>query len=156
MGDVTNLDILGFFTILIAGFTACAEFTSFALVHPVIRQLPQKHHIRFEQGSLKTYGLIMPVFMPLSVIFTLSYAIFAKEFGGIDLISRFSSAGMFILATIITIRYNVPINKKIKDWDAANPPTDWKQIRKRWMFYQSIRSWLLLLGFMLLCFSVTN
>lgn len=147
--------ILGFITIIIAGFTACAEFTSYALVHPVIRQLPKKQHILFEQGSLKTYGLIMPVFMPLSVILTLSFAIFAKEVGSIALISHYSSAGMFIIATIITIRYNVPINKAIKLWDADNPPTDWMEIRKRWMFFQSIRSWLLLIGFVLLCFSVT-
>jgi uncharacterized membrane protein len=149
------MDFLGFITIIIAGFTACAEFTSYALVHPVIRQLPQKEHIRFEQGSLKTYGLIMPIFMPISVILTLSFALFTNELGGIELTSRFSSAVMFILATIITIRYNVPINKEIKKWDADNPPTDWKQIRKRWMFFQSIRSWLLLIGFVLLCFSVT-
>ncbi|GLB61846.1 DUF1772 domain-containing protein [Cytobacillus sp. NCCP-133] len=137
------MDILGFMTIIIAGFTACAEFTSYALVYPVVRQLPKKQYIRFEQGSLKTYGLIMPAFMPLSVILTFSFAIFAKEFGGIEQICRFSSAGMFILATIITLRYNVPINKATKEWDADNPPSDWKEIRKRWMFFQSIRSWLL-------------
>ena len=149
------MDFLGFITLIIAGFTACAEFTSYALVHPVIRQLPQKQHILFEQDSLKTYGLIMPIFMPVSVILTLSFALFTKELGGIELISRFSSAGMFVLATIITIIYNVPINKEIQQWDADNPPTDWKEIRKRWMFFQSIRSWLLLIGFVLLCFSVS-
>ncbi|MGE7907669.1 anthrone oxygenase family protein [Peribacillus sp. NPDC094092] len=62
---------------------------------------------------------------------------------------------MFILATIITIIYNVPINKEIQQWDADNPPTDWEEIRKRWMFFQSIRSWLLLIGFVLFCFSVS-
>ncbi|WP_082138986.1 DUF1772 domain-containing protein [Cytobacillus firmus] len=154
LGDV-KLDFLGFITLLIAGFTACAEFTSYALVHPVIRHLPQKQHIFFEQASLKTYGRIMPILMPVSVILTLSFAVFTKELGTIELASRFSSAGMFILATIITIRYNVPINKAIKQWDADNPPAAWKEIRKRWMFFQSIRSWLLLIGFVLLCFSVT-
>lgn len=149
------MDFLGFITLMIAGFTACAEFTSYALVHPVIRQLPQKQHILFEQGSLKTYGLIMPILMPVSVILTLSFAVMSKELGAMELVSRFSSAGMFILATIITIRYNVPINKAINKWDADNPPADWKEIRIRWMFFQSIRSWLLLIGFVLLCFSVT-
>jgi uncharacterized membrane protein len=149
------LDFLGFLTLMIAGFTACAEFTSYALVHPVIRQLPRKQHILFEQGSLKTYGLIMPILMPVSVILTLSFAVMSKQLGAMELASRFSSAGMFILATIITIRYNVPINKAINQWDADNPPVDWKEIRIRWMFFQSIRSWLLLIGFVLLCFSVT-
>jgi Domain of unknown function (DUF1772) len=97
----------------------------------------------------------MPILMPVSVILTLSFAVFTKELGTIELAGRFTSAGMFTLATIITIRYNVPINKVIKQWDADNPPTDWKEIRKRWMFFQSIRSWLLLSGFVLLCFSVT-
>ncbi|MFC7686292.1 anthrone oxygenase family protein [Ureibacillus sp. GCM10028918] len=97
----------------------------------------------------------MPIFMPVSVILTLSFALFAKELGGIELTSRFSSAGMFIVATVITIIYNVPINKAIQQRDADNPPTDWKEIRKRWMFFQSIRSWLLLIGFVLLCFSVS-
>jgi uncharacterized membrane protein len=149
------LDFLGFITLVIAGFTACAEFTSYALVHPVIRQLPQKQHILFEQGSLKTYGLIMPILMPVSVILTLFFAVMSKDLGAMELASRFSSAGMFILATIITIRYNVPINKAINHWDADNPPADWKEIRARWMFFQSIRSWLLLIGFVILCFSVT-
>ncbi|MGI8387110.1 anthrone oxygenase family protein [Robertmurraya sp. P23] len=150
------MDFLGFITLIIAGFTACAEFTSFALVHPVIRHLPQKYHIRFEQDSLKTYGIIMPILMPLSVILTVIYALFTNEIGGFELTIRIASAVMFILATVITIKYNVPINKEIKQWDADHPPPDWMEIRKRWMFFQSIRSWLLLIGFMLLCLSVSN
>ena len=149
------MDLLGFITLTIAGFTACAEFTSYALVHPVIRQLPQKQHILFEQGSLKTYGRIMPIFMPVSVILTLSFALFAKDLGGVEISSRFASAGMYIIATILTIIYNVPINKAIQQWDADNPPSNWKEIRKRWMFFQSIRSWFLIIGFILLCFSVS-
>ena len=150
------MDILGFITMLIAGFTACAEFTSYALVHPVIRHLPQKHHIRFEQGSLKTYGMIMPVLMPVSVILTVSYVIFSQDLRNIELIIRVSCAVMYILATLTTILFNVPINKKIKQWEADNPPTNWIEIRNRWMFFQAIRSWLVLIGFVLLCLSVTN
>lgn len=97
----------------------------------------------------------MPILMPASVILTLSFALFTKELGEIELTSRFASAGMFIIATILTIIYNVPINKAIQQWDADNPPADWKETRKRWMFFQSIRSWLLLIGFVLLCFSVS-
>ena len=97
----------------------------------------------------------MPVLMPVCVVLTVSYAIFNQEFGGIELVIRVVSAVMFILATISTIIFNVPINKEIKHWKADNPPTDWKDIRNRWMFFQAIRSWLLLIGFVLLCFSAT-
>ena len=59
------MEILGFITLVITGFTSCAEFGSYAFVHPVIRQLPPEHHIRVEQGLLKTFGRVMPVLMTL-------------------------------------------------------------------------------------------
>jgi hypothetical protein len=55
------MNILAFAALTITGFTSCAEFGSYAFVHPVIRHLPQKHHIRVEQGLLKTFGRVMPV-----------------------------------------------------------------------------------------------
>ena len=69
------MDILEFITLVITGFTSCAEFGSYAFVHPVIRQLPPDHHIRVEQGLLKTFGRVMPGLMTLCVILSLSYAI---------------------------------------------------------------------------------
>ncbi|MGM0878330.1 MAG: anthrone oxygenase family protein [Bacillota bacterium] len=149
------MNIIGFITLVITGFTACAEFSSYSLVHPVIRSLPQKYHIRFEQGSLKTFGLIMPVLMPVCVILTVVFAILPHELEGFERAIRLASAFMFILATISTVVFNVPINKETKQWQAENPPIDWQEKRKRWMLFQTVRSWLLLLGFVLLCFSVT-
>ncbi len=66
------MDILGFIALTITGFTSCAEFGSYAFVHPVVRHLPQDHHIRVEQGLLKTFGRVMPVLMTLCVILAVS------------------------------------------------------------------------------------
>jgi hypothetical protein len=63
------MDLLGFITLVVTGFTACAEFGSYAFVHPVIRRLPPEHHIRVEQGLLGTFGRVMPILMTLSVVF---------------------------------------------------------------------------------------
>jgi hypothetical protein len=46
----------------------------------VIRHLPQQHHIRVEQGLLKTFGRVMPVLMTLSVILAVFYAISLFKF----------------------------------------------------------------------------
>jgi len=62
------MDVLGFFALAVTGFASCAEFGSYAFVHPVIRRLPQEHHLRVEQGLLRTFGRVMPVLMTLSVI----------------------------------------------------------------------------------------
>ncbi|MGZ5136133.1 MAG: anthrone oxygenase family protein, partial [Flavitalea sp.] len=70
-------------------------------------------------------------------------------------IFRWASAASFIAAVIFTIAFNVPINLATAKWTAENPPVDWKQKRNRWEFFQGVRSWLLLIGFGLLCVAVT-
>jgi hypothetical protein len=46
-----TFDLLEFATLIIAGFTSCAEFGSYAFVHPVIRNLPAEYHVEVEKGT---------------------------------------------------------------------------------------------------------
>ena len=62
------MDYSTFGILMLTGFTACAEFGSYALVHPILRNLPPKYHIQVERGLLKTFGRVMPVLMTLCVI----------------------------------------------------------------------------------------
>ena len=149
------MDFLGFTALVITGFTACAEFGSYAFVHPVIRALPPEHHVRVEQGLLKTFGRVMPVLMTLCVVLSLSYAIHLSGEAGAARLVRWASAASFVLALGFTIVINVPINLATGRWTAENPPADWKQIRNRWEFFQALRSWLLLIGFVLLSLAIT-
>ena len=143
------MEILGFITLVITGFTSCAEFGSYAFVHPVIRQLPPEHHIRVEQGLLKTFGRVMPVLMTLCVILSVSYAISLNSVENTARIIGWASAGFFVAGLVSTIIFNVPINVATGWWNANNPPEKWKKTRNRWEFFQGMRSWLLLIGFLL-------
>ncbi len=149
------MDVLGFIALTVTGFTSCAEFGSYAFVHPVVRHLPQEHHIRVEQGLLRTFGRVMPVLMTLSVILAISYAVSLNSIEGTARIVRWASAISFIAALVSTIIFNVPINLATGRWDADTPPEKWKETRNRWEFFQGLRSWLLLIGFVLLCLAMT-
>lgn len=149
------MDILGFVTLVITGFTACAEFGSYAFVHPVIRALPREQHLQVEQGLLKTFGRIMPVFMTLCMVLAVTYAVQLNGQQGLAHSVRWAAAVAFALALISTIIFNVPINLATGRLDPNNPPSDWKQIRTRWEFFQGVRSWLLLIGFVLLGLALT-
>ncbi len=149
------MDILGFVSLVITGFTACAEFGSYAFVHPVIRELPGEQHVQVERGLLKTFGRIMPVFMTLCVILAVAYAIQMNEQQSLARSVRWAAAAAFTLALISTIIFNVPMNLATGRWDPKNPPSDWKQVRTRWEFFQGVRSWLLLIGFVLLSLALT-
>jgi len=149
------MDVLAFITLFITGFTSCAEFGSYAFVHPVIRRLPQQHHVEVEKGLLKTFGRVMPVLMTLCVILSITYAVHMNNIKGTPQIFRWASAASFAAALISTIAVNVGINSATGKWDIDNPPANWKEIRNRWGFFQGIRSWLLLIGFVLLCVAIT-
>ncbi len=149
------MDILGFIALTVTGFVACAKFGSYAFVHPVIRNLPREHHVFVEKGLLKTFGRVMPVLMTLCVILSISYAINLNSVEGTARYVRWASAISFTVALVSTIIFNVPINAATGKWDAENPPENWKEIRNRWEFFQALRSWLLLIGFVLLSLAMT-
>ncbi len=141
-----------FATLVVTGFVACAEFGSFAFVHPVIRRLPPKEHLQVEQGLLKTFGRVMPVGMTLCVVLAVSAATGADGDGRLW---HWLAAASFVAALASTVIFNVPINLATGRWDADNPPPDWKQTRDKWEFFQGLRSYLLLLGFVLVCVATT-
>src|SRR3984893_1592022 len=116
---------------------------------------PQEPHIRGEQGLLKTFGRVMPVLMTLCVILSVSYAISLSPVEGAARIVCWASAASFIAALISTIIFNVPINLATRRWNANDPPEKCKETRNHWEFFQGLRSWLLLIGFVLLCLAAT-
>jgi Domain of unknown function (DUF1772) len=144
------MDVLGFATIAIGGFTACAEFGSYAFVHPVIRRLPPSQHIEVEQGLLRTFGRVMPVAMTLTLALGVANAISTGGEGGPGG-WRWAAAGAYIAALTSTVIFNVPVNLATGRWDPQHPPANWKQARNRWELFQGLRSWLLLIGFVLTC-----
>ncbi len=141
-----------FATLVVTGFVACAEFGSFAFVHPVIRRLPPTQHLQVEQGLLKTFGRVMPVGMTLCVVLAVSAATGADGDGRLW---HWLAAASFLAALASTVVFNVPINLATGRWDADNPPPDWKDTRDKWEFFQGLRSYLLLLGFVLVCVATT-
>jgi uncharacterized membrane protein len=152
--EVANVDVLVFAAPLILGFTASAEFASFAFIHPVIRRLESGDHIRVEQGLLRTFGRVMPVLMPLSAVVTVAYAA-AGDGGGGEAALRWVGAGLVLLSVITTLAVNVPINAATSRWDPEQPPPDWRAIRQRWEQFQGIRTVPLLIAFVLICLAIS-
>ena len=117
------MDVLGFATLAVGGFTACAEFGSYAFVHPVIRRLPPEYHLQVEQGLLRTFGRVMPAAMTLTVALAIAGAVQAGGHGG-PVGWRWAAAGAYIAALTSTVIFNVPINLATGRWDPQHPPED--------------------------------
>jgi hypothetical protein len=66
--------LLAFAAVAVPGFTACAEFGSYAFVHPVVKRLEVAAHIQVERGLVHTFGRVMPLLMTLSLITVIAWA----------------------------------------------------------------------------------
>lgn len=141
------MSLLTWVCLVVVGFVACAEFGSFAFVHPVIRRLPDREQVAFERGLLRTFGRVMPVGMTVTPVLLASWAAGAT---GLPRGLALAAAGLTTLALGTTIAVNVGINRATGNWDPQHPPADWRSVRRRWDRFQGVRSWLLLGGFVLL------
>ena len=145
------MDWFAFLILVLTGFTACAEFGSYAFVHSITRRLPQREFIAVEQGLLTSFGRVMPILMPLTLIVAITFAISVWDEGGWTRGLATAAAIALAAAVISTVIVNVPINLQTAKWDPDNPPADWRQTRARWELFQGVRTWLLLTGFVLIC-----
>src|SRR5262245_16869930 len=61
---------------------------------------------------------------------------------------------LLLVATIITLAVNVPIDRQIQSWTTGTLPSDWTAIRDRWEFYHGLRTLISL--FALACLLVST
>ncbi|HJZ76878.1 MAG TPA: DUF1772 domain-containing protein [Vicinamibacterales bacterium] len=61
---------------------------------------------------------------------------------------RHTSAGLFasaalvlmLVALVVTLTVNVPIDRQIQSWTTAALPPDWRATRDRWEYYHALRT----------------
>lgn len=134
--------------ILVTGFVGSAEFGSVALVHPVIRKLDPNNQLIFEKGLLKTFGRIMPVGMTAAAVLA---TILAFQKPSILLIA---AAVSLVVALVVTIFGNVPINVRTGHLPSGDAPEGFITMRRRWDIFQLTRGSLQLVGFILVTLGI--
>lgn len=130
-------------TVLVSGFIGCAEFASATLVHPVIRRLDPDAQLVMEKGLLRTFGRVMPVGMTAAAV--LAGILAGREPSTLLVVA----AIVLIVALVVTIAGNVPINIRTGQIREQQAPEGFLEMRRRWDVFQLIRGSLQLLGFVL-------
>lgn len=143
-----TVQIVAAATLIVVGFTACAEFGSYAFVHPVIRRLPLEHHVAVEQGLVRTFGRVMPVAMPVSMGLLVAWSVVEAGPWPLEL----AALGLWLSGLVTTVIVNVAINARTARWEAdPEDPAAWRSMRTRWEMFQAFRSWAFLASFLVLC-----
>ena len=57
---------------------------------------------------------------------------------------------LFVVALIVTLQVNVPIDNQLRHWTISTLPSNWQAIRDRWQLYHTVRTFASLGGLALI------
>jgi hypothetical protein len=95
-------------------------------------------------------GTIMAILMPAAMLAVLPvlYLLYRERTSAFYL--TLAGFVLFIVALLITLIVEVPIDNQIEGWTVATLPANWQQLRNRWELFHTIRSWVSVFGLALL------
>src|SRR5215212_9283192 len=86
-------------------------------------------------------GTIMAILMPAAILSVLPVLYLLYRGRSRALYLTLAGFVLFIVALLITLIVEVPIDNQIGVWTVATLPANWQQLRDRWEFFHAIRSW---------------
>jgi hypothetical protein len=112
--------------------------TWFSLSRSMTELAPQTF-LDIGHTMIRNLGLPMSILMPLSLISAVLLLILLPKRS-----KAFALAAtgflLMILALVVTLGIEVPIDRKIEVWTVSTLPGDWVTLRDRWQFYHTVRT----------------
>ncbi len=141
------MEVLNAVAIIAAGLMVGCELAIAAFIHPTLNKLPDDAHLAAASAIARVLGTAMPFWYNLTLLLTLAEVLVQWRQSGRLPICTAASAVLWMLASVYSLIALVPVNNRIKSWENATPPADWKTYRRRWNTHHRWRVVLLTIAF---------
>ena len=131
---MTGVHILETISLLFAGILAGLEFIVRYGVQPALRTLPDEAHILARVALVRRLRVVVPAVMLPTVV--LAIAVTIAGGGGF----RWAGSAALVAFLLFSFLGTVPINIKVIEWRAEDPPADWPATVRRWERIDVFRS----------------
>ncbi len=119
-------------------------------------ELPSEIFITIGKEIMKNVAIPMSIIMPASIIGLLILFVGSWKTKSVYFYCILTALILFIIALVITVAVEVPIDNQIKTWSVIKIPPDWPNIRERWEFYHTIRTFVSLAGIAFFIAAIMN
>ena len=150
------MEFLNVVAIVVAGLMVGSELAVAAFVHPTLNRLPDAVHLPAANALARVQGRLMPFWYIIVFLLTLAEVLIRWNQSGRLPIWIAMSAVLWLLSSIYSITFLVPINNRIASWEKVTPPADWKAFRNRWDLLHRWRVALLTMAFTFLIVGVVS
>jgi uncharacterized membrane protein len=136
------LFITGMILVLVTGVFWGSWFSLSRIMHT----FSVETFIAIEKQMIQYVAVGMNIMMTLGIIGVLALLFMAGKRKKTHLYWLLSTLILFVVALLITVFIQLPVDNQIKTWTADSMPTDWQGIRDRWQFYNTSRTFISLVG----------
>ncbi|MGA8034914.1 MAG: DUF1772 domain-containing protein [Candidatus Acidiferrales bacterium] len=142
--------------IAVLGLMCGSELNVGLFAHPLFRNQPLAIHVPMRAGFAALFGRVMPFWMSGSTLLNLLLLFPFVRLS--DSAWRLAAVAFAIqvVCVVFSLLAPVPINKGIARWTPETLPADWRVQEERWDSYHAVRTFALIVAFVLLIFSLAG
>jgi uncharacterized membrane protein len=148
--SIHALEIWQFISILLSALVTGVFWGTWLGLSRSIALLTSETFLTIGHAMIGNLGLIMAILMPAAILATLPvlFLLYRRRSGA--LYPTLVGFALFIIALMVTLIVEVPIDNQIEAWTVASLPANWQQLRDRWELFHVIRTWVSVIGLALL------
>lgn len=147
---INSLTIWQFVSILLSALVTGVFWGTWLGLSRSMASLTPETFLTVGHTMIDNLGTIMAILMPAAILAVVP--VLYLLYRGRSRAFYLTLAGfvLFVIALLITLIVEVPIDNLIEGWTVTSLPANWQQLRDRWELFHVIRSWVSVLALALL------
>jgi uncharacterized membrane protein len=96
--------------------------------------------VHIGQTIIRNVAWPMRILMPACILFMIVLALLVTEKHSAEFYLSMTACLLIVIALLITLLVEVPIDNQIRSWTAETVPADWTTLRARWQVFHTART----------------
>lgn len=144
------LEIWQFINILLLSLVTAVFWGTWLGLSRSMNSLSKETFLEVAHAMIGNLGTIMAILMPAAMLATLPVLYLLYRRRSKAFYPTLTGLVLFVVALLITLLVEVPLDIEFQKWTVTTLPADWQQLRERWEWWHVIRSWVAIAGLALL------
>lgn len=145
-GSYNALAIWQFISILLLALVTGVFWGTWLGLSRSMASLSPEVFLTIGHTMIGNLGTIMAILMPAAMLAVLPVLYLLYRARSRAFVPTLVGFVLFVIALLITLIVEVPIDNQIEGWTVATLPANWQQLRDRWELFHFIRSWVAVIG----------
>lgn len=134
------LNITRVLVMIAVALLAGSYFSGAYVIVPAQRTLSASSYIEVEQANTRLGTVRFRILVFATMLLQVALMVQLRPAAGMEFFLTLIGFILVVAATVMTVRWVVPINAKVHSWSSLAPPADWQILRQKWAQLHLVRT----------------